>query len=237
MSDNEAPPPNPPKPSLHPVKRIFLNNKGSRAAAIEHEFTNLTLRSMNSPEDYCQKLKDLVYQLSDVETQSMLQLERNRQQTREQIAAPIVGLTASDVHIASDSSSKQPRQSRGGPPTRHPNRGGPPLQRRDRQPQGSSSQTRHSRPNTPNQSSFPTYHGVPPWWNMMPPPCPYPTQQGWAYPWYSNPRPTSQPPSRRTSNTPTQFPAHTATAFNALEPTDIGAVFQAATLDPLSDFD
>ena len=37
------------------VKKIFLNNKGSRVAALEHKFTNLTLRSMNSLEEYCQK--------------------------------------------------------------------------------------------------------------------------------------------------------------------------------------
>ena len=36
------------------VKKIFLNNKGSRDAALQHEFTTLTLRSMSSLEDYCQ---------------------------------------------------------------------------------------------------------------------------------------------------------------------------------------
>ncbi|KAL4574806.1 hypothetical protein LXL04_021644 [Taraxacum kok-saghyz] len=50
------------------VKNLFLNNKGSRAAALEHEFTTLTLRSMNSLEDYCQKLKDLADQLKDVDS-------------------------------------------------------------------------------------------------------------------------------------------------------------------------
>ncbi|XP_076888122.1 uncharacterized protein LOC143538442 [Bidens hawaiensis] len=49
------------------VREIFLNNKGARAAALEHEFNNLTLRSMPSLESYCQKLKDLGDQLNDVD--------------------------------------------------------------------------------------------------------------------------------------------------------------------------
>lgn len=76
---------------------------------------------------------------------------------------------------------------------------------------------------------------------MIPPPCPYPTQQRWAYPWYSNPRPTWQQPPFRNSNTPTYYPdtlqTNIATAFNALEPTNIGAAFLAVTLDPLEDSD
>ncbi|KAL4561400.1 hypothetical protein LXL04_033566 [Taraxacum kok-saghyz] len=50
------------------IKNIFLNNKGSRAAALEHEFTNLTLKSMPSLEACCQRLKELYVQLSDVES-------------------------------------------------------------------------------------------------------------------------------------------------------------------------
>ncbi|KAI3525936.1 hypothetical protein L1887_05072 [Cichorium endivia] len=49
------------------IKAIFLNNKGSRAAALEHEFNNLTLKSMPSLEAYCQKLKELGSQLNDVD--------------------------------------------------------------------------------------------------------------------------------------------------------------------------
>ncbi|XP_052622613.1 uncharacterized protein LOC111921823 [Lactuca sativa] len=49
------------------LQNIFLNNKGSRAAALEHEFNNLTLRAMTSLEAYCQRLKDLSGQLNDVE--------------------------------------------------------------------------------------------------------------------------------------------------------------------------
>ncbi|XP_023758855.1 uncharacterized protein LOC111907318 [Lactuca sativa] len=63
------------------IKAIFLNNKGSRVAALEHEFNNLTLKSMSSLEAYCQKLKELGSQLNDVDCpvndqQLVLQLVR-----------------------------------------------------------------------------------------------------------------------------------------------------------------
>ncbi|KAJ0799917.1 putative RNA-directed DNA polymerase [Helianthus annuus] len=50
------------------IKKIFLNNKGSRAAALEQEFTNLHLRSMPSLEAYCQRLKELSDQLANVDS-------------------------------------------------------------------------------------------------------------------------------------------------------------------------
>ncbi|CAH1426707.1 unnamed protein product [Lactuca virosa] len=49
------------------IQNIFLNNKGSRAAALEHEFNNLTLRAMPFLEDYCQRLKELSDELNDVD--------------------------------------------------------------------------------------------------------------------------------------------------------------------------
>ncbi|XP_023746244.1 uncharacterized protein LOC111894404 [Lactuca sativa] len=49
------------------AKQIFLNNKGSHVAALEQEFTNLTLKSTNSVKSNCHKLKDLANQLSYVE--------------------------------------------------------------------------------------------------------------------------------------------------------------------------
>ncbi|KAL7595102.1 hypothetical protein Lser_V15G28404 [Lactuca serriola] len=39
------------------IKNNFLNNKGSRAAALEQEFMNLTLKAMPSLEAYCHRLK------------------------------------------------------------------------------------------------------------------------------------------------------------------------------------
>ncbi|KAL9237430.1 hypothetical protein vseg_011979 [Gypsophila vaccaria] len=49
------------------VQNIFLNNKGARAASLEHEFTNLKLAAMPSLDAYCQRLRDLASQLHDVD--------------------------------------------------------------------------------------------------------------------------------------------------------------------------
>ncbi|KAL4573222.1 hypothetical protein LXL04_020023 [Taraxacum kok-saghyz] len=74
----------------------------------------------------------------------------------------------------------------------------------------------------------------------MPRPCPYPTQPGWTQPWHSTRQQSPQQPYRN-SNSQNRNPdtpqASTATSFNALEPTDIGAAFQAVTLDPPEDSD
>ncbi|KAL9236868.1 hypothetical protein vseg_011488 [Gypsophila vaccaria] len=48
-------------------KNIFLNNKGARAASLEHEFTNLKLESLPSLDAYFQRLHKLAGQLSDVD--------------------------------------------------------------------------------------------------------------------------------------------------------------------------
>ncbi|XP_074306512.1 uncharacterized protein LOC141641763 [Silene latifolia] len=48
------------------LKNHFHNNKGSRAAALEHEFTHMSLEKASSLDDYCQKLKDIATQLNDV---------------------------------------------------------------------------------------------------------------------------------------------------------------------------
>ncbi|KAI3502559.1 hypothetical protein L1887_30700 [Cichorium endivia] len=48
------------------IQTIFLNNKSSRAAALEHEFTNLSLTTCSSMDECCQKLKHLSGQLEDV---------------------------------------------------------------------------------------------------------------------------------------------------------------------------
>ncbi|XP_076930620.1 uncharacterized protein LOC143595517 [Bidens hawaiensis] len=48
------------------LKNIFLNNKTARAGHINQQFSNLTLTSCSSLDDYCQKLKELAKQLGDV---------------------------------------------------------------------------------------------------------------------------------------------------------------------------
>ncbi|XP_021984936.1 uncharacterized protein LOC110880792 [Helianthus annuus] len=46
------------------VKTLFLNNKGPRAMALQHELTDLTLASMPSLEAYCQKTREPSDQLA-----------------------------------------------------------------------------------------------------------------------------------------------------------------------------
>ncbi|XP_035844564.1 uncharacterized protein LOC110937409 isoform X2 [Helianthus annuus] len=63
------------------VKNLFLNNKGSRAAALQHELTNLTLSAMPDLDSYCQRIRELADQLAAVDcpltnTQRILHLVR-----------------------------------------------------------------------------------------------------------------------------------------------------------------
>ncbi|XP_035838816.1 uncharacterized protein LOC118486456 [Helianthus annuus] len=46
------------------VKNLFLNNKASRAAALQLELSNLTLASMPTLDAYCQRVRDLTDQLA-----------------------------------------------------------------------------------------------------------------------------------------------------------------------------
>ncbi|XP_022042062.1 uncharacterized protein LOC110944720 [Helianthus annuus] len=48
------------------LRDIFLNNKNSRAATLEHAFTTTTMASCSSMNDYFQRMKDLAEQLKDV---------------------------------------------------------------------------------------------------------------------------------------------------------------------------
>ncbi|KAM0045456.1 hypothetical protein Hdeb2414_s0009g00304071 [Helianthus debilis subsp. tardiflorus] len=49
------------------IQEIFVNNKQARAVTLETKFTNTTLNSCASFDDYCQTLKDLAEQLKDVD--------------------------------------------------------------------------------------------------------------------------------------------------------------------------
>ncbi|KAK1431722.1 hypothetical protein QVD17_08299 [Tagetes erecta] len=49
------------------IRAIFLNNKSSRAATLEHQFSNLTLSACSSFDAYCEKLKEIADQLEDIE--------------------------------------------------------------------------------------------------------------------------------------------------------------------------
>ncbi|XP_035832908.1 uncharacterized protein LOC118481771 [Helianthus annuus] len=49
------------------LQRHFQSNKQAKAAALETRFVNLTLASCSSVNEYCQQLKELANQLSDVD--------------------------------------------------------------------------------------------------------------------------------------------------------------------------
>ncbi|CAH1433712.1 unnamed protein product [Lactuca virosa] len=63
------------------IQKIYHINKGSRVAALEGEFYNLTLNTCSSMDDYCQRHSDLIEQLGDIdnplsESRLILQLFR-----------------------------------------------------------------------------------------------------------------------------------------------------------------
>ncbi|CAH1435467.1 unnamed protein product [Lactuca virosa] len=168
---------------------------------------------MNSLDEYCQKLKDLADQLTDVENpvsekrlvlqmvrglppeydtaaafinqtlpdwdtaHNMLQLEHNRQQARESQSVTGLAATVTEANTVSDQPSRPPPRPSRGPPSNRQQQRGP--NRREHPHPGNQSQPRA----IASSSSVPAgQYTHPPWWAMMPPPCPYPTQQGWAYP-------------------------------------------------------
>ncbi|KAM0064677.1 putative isopenicillin N synthase [Helianthus debilis subsp. tardiflorus] len=62
------------------IHEIFVNNKQARVVTLETKFTNTTLTSCASFDDYCQTLKDIAEQLRDVDqpvsdTRLVLQME------------------------------------------------------------------------------------------------------------------------------------------------------------------
>ncbi|KAL9997056.1 putative RNA-directed DNA polymerase [Helianthus debilis subsp. tardiflorus] len=63
------------------IQEIFINNKQARAVTLETRFSNTTLKSCTSFEDYCQTLKDLSEQLKDIDqpvTESRLVIQMVR---------------------------------------------------------------------------------------------------------------------------------------------------------------
>ncbi|KAJ0578742.1 putative RNA-directed DNA polymerase [Helianthus annuus] len=63
------------------IQDIFINNKHARAATLENKFTNTTLSSCSSFDDYCQTLKNIAEQLGDVDqpvTESRLVIQMVR---------------------------------------------------------------------------------------------------------------------------------------------------------------
>ncbi|XP_035839576.1 uncharacterized protein LOC118487132 [Helianthus annuus] len=282
------------------LKNIFLNNKGSRAAALDDAFTNLTLKSMPSLQAYCQKLRELAGQLADVDCPvdekrlvmklvrglppeydvvaaqlnqllpswedavNLLDSEERRQKARENPS-----FVAAATHTTPSNTSDSPAPHRENTYRGQPRSG---QQRRNNGPRpnrGPTSQNGQQRPpqprNGPWTSSSQQWPPYTPWWvgptgspaGWAPPPCPYPTQAGWASPWQQgfqqpSPRPNgNRPATGSTSRTSPQAhitdydplqPTHIAEAFQAvptaqptefdpLQPTDIGEAFHAFTMD------
>ncbi|KAJ0921561.1 hypothetical protein HanPSC8_Chr05g0192981 [Helianthus annuus] len=280
------------------LKKLFLNNKGLRAAALERTFTNLTLKSMPSLQDYCERLRQLATQLADVdqpvsESRLIIQLvtgltpeydvvaaqlhkdlppwedavnlldaEERRQQARQ---TPVIAAAVQDSNPTPNqppASTEAPYQHRS-----FENRG--PNRSHNRRPNSNSWQTNNQTPNRPsyNRTSANSNHpnqsrsnynrnpswspnkqpDYPPWWaaqpgphyGWAPPPCPYPTQAGWASPWQPNswqPSPEQTSSDRPNSNKSKHGSSRNApqahiTDFDPLEPTDIGQAFQALVID------
>ncbi|KAK9057636.1 hypothetical protein SSX86_022472 [Deinandra increscens subsp. villosa] len=254
------------------IKTIFLNNKGSRAAALEQEFTNLRLRSMPSLESYCQKLKELSDQLSDVDSPvtdqrlvlqlvrglpaefdtvasyinqtlptwdtacSMLQLEHHRQSAREnpQISTPVV------AHVDAPPPNRRPNSGRGG------GRGGSRRNNFEQRTRGAGQPSQMQWNGTPNHGQAPRWNtssskfpaapsrNAPFWfngWQGPPPPCPYPAQQGWVYPWNTNAPGAGSSTVGPSKQTRKSAQAH-LTDLDALDPNAISSAFSAmATTD------
>ncbi|KAF5778428.1 hypothetical protein HanRHA438_Chr12g0558761 [Helianthus annuus] len=264
------------------IKKIFLNNKGARAATLEQEFTNLHLRSMPSLEAYCQRLKELSDQLADVDSPmteqrlvlqlvrglpieydtvgsyinqslpswdtacSMLQLEHHRQHARENPPTPPAPVVAA-VDTPPNNPNRRTSNYRGG--GRGNRRNGPDTRTDQRRPTGVQQQNAAPWPtrqhNSPanqnwNSTSGPWHNSGPQgfwpnWWQMPPPPCPYPSQPGWA----TSAPPNSGPSSGRSSSNPAQQSrsvgqAH-LTDLDGLDPNDIGTAFSALTTDGMDD--
>ncbi|XP_076934660.1 uncharacterized protein LOC143601033 [Bidens hawaiensis] len=167
---------------------------------------------------------------------SMVQLEQHRQHAREPSPPPVVAAAIEQPgnHVA------------------------PPEQRRDNQPfvqsHGPTNQRRQglntrrptrtttgSSSNAANTSAGPSRGNHPPWpaqssgyWHPYwapPPPCPYPTQSGWASPWQPNSSPWYPQASRPPTRSGSQPQAHLAD-LNPLEPTNLGYAFDAMTMQP-----
>ncbi|KAK9733119.1 hypothetical protein RND81_04G044800 [Saponaria officinalis] len=212
------------------VKGIFTNNKGSRAAALENEFSNLKLAAMPSLESYCQRLKELAGQLKDVDVTVMLELEQHRQAVRDEPAAALVA-PPSPGPEAADEPSLPPRSKYSGRNQKGNGRNNGRSNNRGSQ---------KSQPNSSHSNWTRVQWTPPPWsapWPM--PPCPYPTQAGWSAPWqpWANPqtnrgasssRSSWKPPSGGSGTTAQAYVADTETPL----PTDLIQAFNAISFNP-----
>ncbi|XP_074306163.1 uncharacterized protein LOC141641400 [Silene latifolia] len=264
------------------LQSLYLNNKGSRAAALEHEFTNMSLEKASSLDDYCQRLKDIATQLTDVgvkvdnqrlvlqlvrglpsaydtvgafinqqllsfETaRGMLQLEEQRQSVRSEatpsaLVAPPSPTEASDSYGNGNSSQSSRNNNH--------NNGNGNWNKRNNNKKGSRNNWRNNidkgggnnssgktSTQNPTPISFPVWSGVPwptPW---SAPPCPYPSQQGWASPW----QPQQQQQQRQLTpmqprfsvQAPLSGQAYFAGPGTGFDPATLGQALQTMTIYP-----
>ncbi|XP_074296894.1 uncharacterized protein LOC141627555 [Silene latifolia] len=206
------------------VKGIFTNNKGSRAAALENEFSNLKLGAMPTLESYCQRLKELAGQLKDVDVTVsdqclVLQLVRDLPKDYDTTAAYINQTLPTFAAACSMLELEQQRQAvRVEPATAlvAPSSHGPEISDEPQQPPRSNNRGRHQKSNNrsggrsnnrgsqksqsnSSQSNWTRVQWTPPPWSAPwpMPPCPYPTQPGWSTPWQPW---TNQPNTRAASS-------------------------------------
>ncbi|KAI3724612.1 hypothetical protein L2E82_36395 [Cichorium intybus] len=220
------------------IKAIFLNNKGSRATALEHEFNNLTLKSMPSLEAYCQKLKELGSQLNDVDCpvndqRLVLQLVRGLPAEYDTVASYInqslpTWETACSM-LELEHHRQSARESMSHPtamaavsselPPASPN------YNNRRRPNNSPGQKRSNNPSSGTPSTGPR-HGT-----------------GWTSPWAGPPAssfwptPTGTPASSKSGPRSPAPAANQAnlSAFDPLEPIQLGEALQTMTMDPVDD--
>nr|KAJ0200378.1 hypothetical protein LSAT_V11C600301260 [Lactuca sativa] len=165
----------------------------------------------------------------------MLQLEHQRQHARD-------SLSPADVAVAATHETPNPAPN-------FPNRRDNPTPNRRQSQRRSSSRgpgtpnfnkrpaptfNRRGPHNNPPRSPWANSPALPfwassPWWTS-PPPCPYPTMPGWASPWN---RPHNRQPNHLSNNAQqanNNQQAHLS-AVNPLESTELGATFNAMTLE------
>ncbi|KAK1431376.1 hypothetical protein QVD17_07833 [Tagetes erecta] len=216
------------------IKEIFLNNKGSRASALELEFNNLTLNSMPSLEAYCTKLKDLAGQLKYIDSHVSNQrlvlklvcgLPKEFDTVASMINQQIPKWETACNMLRADLQRQNSRETNSSHASVMEATTDPPTQTRNNRrqvnrpgsnpkPQASSEPTQKQTTNPvqhrSTMASSPAYQQPPPWY---PSPCPYPTQPHWP----NTTKPTSY----------NQAPQALLTEINPLDPTALGEAFQA----------
>ncbi|KAI3723538.1 hypothetical protein L2E82_35181 [Cichorium intybus] len=247
------------------IRDIFLNNKGSRATALEHEFTNLTLTACSSMDEYCQRLKELADQLTDVENpvteqRLVLQLVRGLPNEYDTVASfinqssPSWDTARSMLQLEQHrQSARQNQPSQAALVTAPPDRP-PPAYRDGGQRSNGRGRGRNTQPGRSSRGGRNTNQGrgrtnpagyppaYPPWTWWAPPPCPYPTAGNtWPTSWPSGPRSSAQQAPQQAEAhifhqqhhqaPPTPDSAQPTSAFDALNPTDLGHAFQSMQLN------